>query len=68
LFEEAGKGKQIGQLSKDVRVAETDLRGPNSPSFWVNVVAVDGQLAGKRGWIPGTMVKSDEAKTKARGK
>jgi hypothetical protein len=68
LFEEAGKGKQIGQLSKDVRVAETDLREPNSPSFWVNVVAVDGQLAGKRGWIPRTMVKSDEAKTKARGK
>jgi hypothetical protein len=51
LFEGAGEGKKMGQLSKDVRVGQTDLRGPGSHSQWVNVVVVDGALAGKRGWV-----------------
>jgi len=53
LFEGPGGGKKLGQLSKDVRVGQTDLRTPGSRSQWINVVIVDGALAGKRGWVAG---------------
>ena len=62
LFEGAGAGKQIGQLSKDVRVGETDLRESGANAAWINVIVVDGQLAGKRGWISRDMIKTDQAK------
>jgi hypothetical protein len=62
LFEGAGAGKQIGQLSKDVRVGETDLRESGANAAWINVIVVDGQLAGKRGWISRDMIKADQAK------
>ena len=59
LLEAPEIGKEIGTLEKNVRVGLTDEREAKSPSFWLNVVVVSGRLAGKRGWLTGTAMKSD---------